>query len=134
MPLHQNGFVSATEMVSALIDTFHLEPINDESGQQWKVVDILHSDVKQPGAHLQPGITVVTSACLMSTESLFKEGFRMEIKVFFSDYSHHNVTFLFFFFLIKHSFTWRVKLYSHLMWNYCKFILWIRKSLAVLDI
>lgn len=49
LPLQQNGFVSATEMVSALIDTFHLKPVNDESGQQWKVMDILHSDVMQSG-------------------------------------------------------------------------------------
>ncbi|XP_075872079.1 tudor domain-containing protein 5 [Nelusetta ayraudi] len=47
LPLQQNGFVSATEMVSALIDTFHLKPVNDENGQQWKVMDILHSDVMQ---------------------------------------------------------------------------------------
>lgn len=59
-------------MVSALTDTFHLEPVNDASGQQWKVVDILHSDVKQSGAHLQPGITVITSACRLFVESFLK--------------------------------------------------------------
>lgn len=55
LPLQQNGFVSATEMLSALNDTFHLKPVSDESGQQWKVVDILHSDVTQSGALLQTG-------------------------------------------------------------------------------
>lgn len=52
LPLHQNGFVSATELVSALNDTFHLEPVNDERGLQWKVTEILHTDVKQLGVHV----------------------------------------------------------------------------------
>lgn len=60
MPLHQNGFVSATEMMGALMDTFHLEPVSDASGPQWKVVEILHSHAKQSGANLQPGITGIT--------------------------------------------------------------------------
>lgn len=47
LPLQQNGFVSATEMVGAMVDTFHLTPVNDDSGQHWRVVDILSSDVRQ---------------------------------------------------------------------------------------
>lgn len=49
LPLQQNGFVSATEMVSSLIDTFQLKPVDGVSGQQWIVVDILHTDVTQSG-------------------------------------------------------------------------------------
>lgn len=64
LPLRQNGFVSATEMISALIDTFHLEPVNDENGQQWTIMDIPHSDLKQSGVI----ITVITSVCMLSEE------------------------------------------------------------------
>lgn len=53
LPLQQNGFVSATELVSAMIDTFHLKPADDDSGQHWIVRDILHSDIKQSGVFLQ---------------------------------------------------------------------------------
>lgn len=49
LPLQQNGFVSATELVSEMIDTFHLKPADGDGGQHWIVRDILQSDIKQSG-------------------------------------------------------------------------------------
>ncbi len=49
LPLLQSGFVSVTELVSAMSDTFHLKPAGQDSGQDWIVVDIQNSDIQQPG-------------------------------------------------------------------------------------
>uniref|UniRef100_A0A3Q3GZ52 Tudor domain-containing protein 5 n=1 Tax=Labrus bergylta TaxID=56723 RepID=A0A3Q3GZ52_9LABR len=47
LPLQQSGFVSVTELVSAMSDTFHLKPAGSDSGQHWIVMDIQDSDITQ---------------------------------------------------------------------------------------
>ncbi|XP_060890098.1 tudor domain-containing protein 5 isoform X2 [Labrus mixtus] len=47
LPLLQSGFVSVTELVSAMSDTFHLKPAGSDSGQHWIVMDIQDSDITQ---------------------------------------------------------------------------------------
>ncbi|CAJ1060904.1 tudor domain-containing protein 5 [Xyrichtys novacula] len=44
LPVSQNSFVSVTELVSAMNDTFHLKPGESDSGQHWIVTDIQDSD------------------------------------------------------------------------------------------
>ncbi|XP_074490860.1 tudor domain-containing protein 5 isoform X1 [Sebastes fasciatus] len=46
-PLLQSGFVSVTELVSAMSDTFHLKPVLGDNGQHWIVMDIQDSDDTQ---------------------------------------------------------------------------------------
>ncbi|KAI3368198.1 hypothetical protein L3Q82_007925 [Scortum barcoo] len=50
LPLLQSGFVSVTELVSALSDTFHLRPAEYDRGQDWIVMDIENSDFTQSGS------------------------------------------------------------------------------------
>ncbi|XP_041648268.1 tudor domain-containing protein 5 [Cheilinus undulatus] len=45
LPLQQSGFVSVTELVSAMSDTFHLKPAGSNSGQHWIVMDLQNSDI-----------------------------------------------------------------------------------------
>nr|XP_033478369.1 tudor domain-containing protein 5 isoform X2 [Epinephelus lanceolatus] len=44
IPLLQSGFVSLTELVGAMSDTFYLRPVVGDSGQHWIVMDIQDSD------------------------------------------------------------------------------------------
>ncbi|XP_042339629.1 tudor domain-containing protein 5 isoform X2 [Plectropomus leopardus] len=44
IPLLQSGFVSVTELVSAMSDIFHLKPVVGDNGQHWIVMDIQDSD------------------------------------------------------------------------------------------
>ncbi|XP_068445947.1 tudor domain-containing protein 5 isoform X2 [Clinocottus analis] len=46
-PLKQSGFVSVTELVGAMSDTFHLKPEPRQSGQHWIVMDKQDSDDTQ---------------------------------------------------------------------------------------
>ncbi|KAM6922072.1 tudor domain-containing protein 5 [Xenentodon cancila] len=62
LPLLQSGFVSVTELVDALKDTFHLQPAEDDSGHYWRVVLI------QDGDHTQ----AVNSYYLNSGDSLWE--------------------------------------------------------------
>ncbi|XP_074523574.1 tudor domain-containing protein 5 [Halichoeres trimaculatus] len=47
LPLSQSGFVSVTELVSAMSDMFHLKPAGRDSGQPLIVMDIRDRDDKQ---------------------------------------------------------------------------------------
>ncbi|XP_045905355.1 tudor domain-containing protein 5 isoform X1 [Micropterus dolomieu] len=47
IPLQQSGFVSVTELVSAMSDTFHLKPAGRDNGEHWIVMDIQDSDIVQ---------------------------------------------------------------------------------------
>ncbi|XP_034737082.1 tudor domain-containing protein 5 isoform X2 [Etheostoma cragini] len=47
VPLQQSGFVSVTELVSAMSDTFHLKPVVDDNVQHWIVMVINDSDIAQ---------------------------------------------------------------------------------------
>ncbi|XP_035863414.1 tudor domain-containing protein 5 isoform X2 [Sander lucioperca] len=47
VPLQQSGFVSVTELVSAMSDTFHLKPVVDDNGQHWIVMVINDGDNTQ---------------------------------------------------------------------------------------
>ncbi|XP_059197896.1 tudor domain-containing protein 5 isoform X2 [Centropristis striata] len=60
VPLQQSGFVSVTEMVSAMSDTFHLKPVVGDNGQHWIVMDIqdsvnTQSDSKVPESFANSG-------------------------------------------------------------------------------
>ncbi|KAM9358390.1 tudor domain-containing protein 5 [Symphorus nematophorus] len=50
LPLQQSGFVSVTELVSAMSDTFHLKPAGRDNVQHWIVMDMQGSDVTQSGS------------------------------------------------------------------------------------
>ncbi|KAE8294003.1 Tudor domain-containing protein 5 [Larimichthys crocea] len=50
LPLLQTGFVSVTELVSAMSDTFHLEPAGRDNGLHWIVTDVQDSDITQSGS------------------------------------------------------------------------------------
>ncbi|XP_032382039.1 tudor domain-containing protein 5 isoform X2 [Etheostoma spectabile] len=47
VPLQKSGFVSVTELVSAMSDTFHLKPVVDDTGQHWIVMVINDCDNTQ---------------------------------------------------------------------------------------
>ncbi|XP_070688528.1 tudor domain-containing protein 5 [Pempheris klunzingeri] len=47
LPLLQSGFVSVTELVSAMSDTFHLKPAGSDNEQHYIVMDIQDSDHTQ---------------------------------------------------------------------------------------
>lgn len=49
LPLLQTGFVSVTELVSAMSDTFHLKPAGRDDEKHWIVMDIQDSDGTQSG-------------------------------------------------------------------------------------
>lgn len=49
LPLLQSGFVSVTELVSAMSDAFHLIPAEHDNGQHWIVMDIQDNDITQSG-------------------------------------------------------------------------------------
>lgn len=52
VPLLQSGFVSVTELVSAMSDTFHLKPVEGDNGHYWIVMDIRDSDDTQSGVYM----------------------------------------------------------------------------------
>lgn len=52
MPLLQSGFVSVTELVSAMSDTFKLKPAEYGSGQHWTVTVMQDGD-SQSGVYVQ---------------------------------------------------------------------------------
>ncbi len=52
LPLPQSGFVSVTELVNAMSDTFHLKPAGHDSGQHWIVMNIQDSDFTQTGVYV----------------------------------------------------------------------------------
>lgn len=60
LPLLQSGFVSVTELVSAMGDIFHLKPAESDSGQHWIVMDIQYSDDTQSGVYIV-NITLITA-------------------------------------------------------------------------
>ncbi|XP_040896341.1 tudor domain-containing protein 5 [Toxotes jaculatrix] len=47
LPLQQSGFVSVTELVGSMSDTFHLKPAERDRGYHWIVMDIQDSDSTQ---------------------------------------------------------------------------------------
>ncbi|KAM4548915.1 tudor domain-containing protein 5 isoform 2-T2 [Odontesthes bonariensis] len=47
LPFLQSGFVSVTELVGALSDTFHLKPAEDDSGHHWTVMEVEDPDDTQ---------------------------------------------------------------------------------------
>ena len=52
LPLQQSGFVSVTELVSAMGDTLHLKPAGRDNVQHWIVMDIQDSDITQSGVYV----------------------------------------------------------------------------------
>lgn len=50
--MQQSGFVSVTELVGAMSDTFHLKPVDSEIGQHWIVIDIQDCGSKQSGVYV----------------------------------------------------------------------------------
>ncbi|XP_061594981.1 tudor domain-containing protein 5 [Cololabis saira] len=62
LPLWKSGFVSVTELVDALKDTFHLQPAEDDSEHHWRVV------LLEDGDHAQ----AVNSYYLNSGDSLWE--------------------------------------------------------------
>ncbi|XP_070765373.1 tudor domain-containing protein 5 [Enoplosus armatus] len=54
LPLLQSGFVSVTELVSAMSDTFHLKPAGSDDGQHWIVMDIQDSEITQSDSNKLP--------------------------------------------------------------------------------
>ena len=60
LPLPQSGFVSVTEMISAMSDTFHLKPGENDSGQNWIVMDIQDRDMIQSGVSVHQSLSVVS--------------------------------------------------------------------------
>uniref|UniRef100_A0A3B4GB17 Tudor domain-containing protein 5 n=1 Tax=Pundamilia nyererei TaxID=303518 RepID=A0A3B4GB17_9CICH len=52
LPLQQSGFVSVTELVGAMSDTFHLRPAEGGSGQDWIIRTIRDTENTRPGVYL----------------------------------------------------------------------------------
>ncbi|XP_010869693.1 tudor domain-containing protein 5 isoform X2 [Esox lucius] len=54
LPVVQNGFLSATEMVGALSDTLSLRPVAGHEDNHWMVVDIQHAPEHRAGSPSEP--------------------------------------------------------------------------------
>ncbi|XP_068175661.1 tudor domain-containing protein 5 isoform X6 [Antennarius striatus] len=50
VPLRQNGFVSVTELISNMCDTFHLKLAENDNGNDWIVTCIQESDLSVSGS------------------------------------------------------------------------------------
>uniref|UniRef100_A0A8C2WE65 Tudor domain-containing protein 5 n=1 Tax=Cyclopterus lumpus TaxID=8103 RepID=A0A8C2WE65_CYCLU len=61
LPLQQSGFVSVTELVSAMSDTFHLKPVLSDIGQHWIVMDIQDSGNTLSGVQTLPATSYYIS-------------------------------------------------------------------------
>nr|XP_040041292.1 tudor domain-containing protein 5 isoform X1 [Gasterosteus aculeatus aculeatus] len=74
LPVQQSGFVSVTELVGAMSDTFHLKPVDSEIAQHWIVIDIQDCGSKQSDSEgtecvdSRPKRSFISS-CLRSGES-----------------------------------------------------------------
>ncbi|KAM9761758.1 tudor domain-containing protein 5 [Menidia menidia] len=51
LPFLQSGFVSVTELIDALSDTFHLKPAEDNNGNHWIILDIQDADDTQSASN-----------------------------------------------------------------------------------
>ncbi|CAG5863844.1 unnamed protein product [Menidia menidia] len=49
--LRKSGFVSVTELIDALSDTFHLKPAEDNNGNHWIILDIQDADDTQSASN-----------------------------------------------------------------------------------
>lgn len=52
LPLHQSGFVSVTELVDAMSDTFDLKAAETDAGQHWIVSLMQDRDVPHTGMRI----------------------------------------------------------------------------------
>ncbi|KAM9385785.1 tudor domain-containing protein 5 [Pholidichthys leucotaenia] len=59
LPLQQSGFVSVTELVAAMSDTFHLKQTGSDGVYNWIIMNIWDSDGKESGSKEDDGFEVV---------------------------------------------------------------------------